>query len=553
MMNSQPKFENKESGFTLLEALLVVGISAIILTGAVQVADDWMKRIANKYEARFYQTVMNATEEYLQVNFGDIWTIGMGETFVGNGDGVFENTSDINNLNRVLRIGINAPATGNTFFLSDGTSALPAGFASDTVNGPAISHLGYEVRVFVRNLGYVGGIRTLEAFVAAGSSPAIPKPLMSIARASSIAKDIGPEGGVVSMLNPRTTLNPAGGIAGGFCAASNVVGSIYGGWSFTMDVLNGANPINADNAYCPPIQPGADNQGAYVIMRRIVAVPDNILEDILYRVAIPGRLEANQMQANLDMNSLPIQNVNSMTADDVDVQGSLNMNINPGTNLYIDETASFNNVTVTRAADFSGGNVIVYNSAANPTPSPAVTAGALNAADASVRAENSNVSGTATIANQMIANTTMNISGPLSAGGIVGTTPASVLTANAVTTGVTQTSDLNVANTVPGFALGSGLVTSSLDAQNSLTVNTIDFVNNNEGTGGIMQVTGSLDVTGSLNADQVTMDNLNNCESNWVHHYDSDTNDGVYGPLDQGPYGGTFDCSPGAGPPQPLF
>jgi type II secretory pathway pseudopilin PulG len=553
-----------EAGFSLLELLLVVGVSAVIMVGAVSLSNGWIERIADKREARYFKTVMNAAEEYISVNFANIWTTGMGEQYGDvNGDGTLNNL-DIVNLNRVIRIGMDTPAVGLPYFLEDASGSLPAAFPPD-------SPLGYQPMVYLRNLGYVGGVRTLEIFVMAESRNG--KQMLSISRASNVARDIGPEGATISMLNLGNAGTP---VASGFCNADNIITSIYGMWQVSMNVFS-ASPLNADHQYCPALQPNANNEGAYVGMRRVVEASDQILEGVLYRTAISGRPDANRMQANLDMNNFNVQNVNAITADRVDVQGTLSLN-NENSSFYVDEVASIGgglnvradptsstgvpdpncfwaggapstlNPGATNPCDLQGGNVIISSGGGTVLRAT----GDLVANTARLNAANVNGNGDMVVGNQFLVENTTTINGNTQTAVMAGISPASTLNAGAINTSIMQASAMNSSGGV-GANLNGGLVASSITATTAgLTANNLE-VRSTNASNGVLQADTSLSVSQLLTADQATVDTLTACTSSVIHHYNSDSSDPIYGPNDmERNYSPTFDCSPGQGPPPPL-
>lgn len=522
----------RQEGFTLFELLLVVGVSSVLVVGAVRLTGDWAQQIADQQEARYLQTVMNAANTFVTTNFAAIWSAGMGENFIDNNADTFCcNAGDTLNFGRVIRVDINFPAgPGLLYSLKTPFSgSLDAGF-------PNLTPLRFAPEIYIRNLGYVGETRTFEIFVMTNSAGGA---LLPLNRANNVARLIGPEGAVVSRINYGTKTI----YAGAFCDFGNVIDSKFGTWQITMDLLNtpGTFALDAANAYCPAVQPGLNGQGGYVALRRVVKFEEANLDDVLYRVAIPGNPDANRMQANLDMNGRNILRTDAVSADRLLVTGNVNI-ANGSSTIFIEENARFTDngglgsgirpnpipggaspdsacgwdplnpnqldPAVVGTCDLRGGNLTISPTGAS---GDALIVNSLNAADSSVSAnrlivggsldvgENIDISGTAQITDGTVngvATNTVTVNGALSS---------------------TLIQSTNLTNTT---AMTSGhMIAGSVGVNGTLTADNLDVVQTSGGSQGVYQASGAMNITGGLTANQVAVTNLTACQATVIHRF----------------------------------
>ena len=535
-------FKGSEEGFSLLEALLVVGVSSVILLGSVQLANDWAEQIVDIEEAEYIVTIADAADGFVNANFADIWTTAMGETFDPGLDGIFTN-ADINNLGRVIRIDVSGPAATGlpaNYTLQDPASGtLPVGF-------PNVSPLNFSPRIFIRNMGYVNENRILELYVMTDS---VSGNMLSIARANRIAGNIGTQGASISRIDPNT----ATPFAGGFCTAANVFGSIFGTWQISMDAFNNSpvNALNIDNSYCPATQPGANNQGSYVALRRVLEFDAGIIGDVLYRVAIPGQPDANRMQANLDMNGQNITNVGAMSADSMRVQGNMTMQGNAATT-YVEETTRIAGAGSTlRARPVPGGFAPDPNCGWDPgnpgqlDPSVAgagtcdlvggnlsVTTGNAASGLDSVVATAVTAPAASLTANRIISINTLNVGNQALISGTA--------IVNSATTGGVAANNLNVVSNIDTSSLQSSQLnnTTSIDSQSMIsgslgvsgTLNTPSLTVSQDSSGGqgVLQSSGTVVIGNGLTANQAAIDNLGGCQATVIHRFDLDNDRNYY-------------------------
>lgn len=549
--NSQRR-KFSEKGFSLLELLFVVGVSSVVLLGSVRLVNSWAEDLRDLKEAQYLKTVMDATQLYVENNFGTIWSdpLLMNETNSSvNADGTI--TWTLTNPGRILRLGMDAPSLGRpvNFYLKnplDGT--VPTGFSEQTP-------LNFETRIFVRNNGVspVEGARTLEIFVMTES---IAGNLLTVSRAANIASKLGPEAGVLSRISSDGSI-----FTGNFCGVGSEVNSIYGMWGIAMDAMNGVNAPNTDNEYCPATQPALDGRGGYVVMRRVIDDGNDIINDVLYREEIAGRPMANRMQANLEMNGNSILNANAMAADKMVVNGDLDMSASSST-FFVSETARFAGVgsrvfaapvgtTVASGCQWNDIDSPTRALDAGATPPCNMRGGNLEVAGTSAVAgrnaltvENLNASFSALNAQRMQSNNTTvngtalyNTSSTITNAEVGGLAAADVTINTSLNTQSWQTGNMDV----NGRPRVGGLVSQLVQVQ-QITVGDLEVNSDADGSKGIIQIGGDLALNNGLTADQATIANMTGCRTNIITRFDLDGDGNRYEIPDDRDTTGTYDC-----------
>lgn len=287
------KRKSAEAGFTLLELLLSVGVTSLIVMGVYQIAEDSVLTTVNRNEATYYKKVHEAAVSYVKTNFDEIWVTGLGEVtdstlpLVSNGDsyGIAVN---------------NTGAPVPPMYLKDPVKGtLPAAF-------PDVSPSGRQVRIFARDIGFIGGDRALEVYtimyVANGSSP---RPLLGKSL-HEITQILGPKSGVLTLDSPATA-----GID-----ESTSFASKFGAWDLPVNDFI-ANAVPASNVSFVGYEANFNIVGGYVALRDVVKFSDSLGLAYLYRIEVNDDPLFNTMETNLDMNGNLMNTIGTLTADHI--------------------------------------------------------------------------------------------------------------------------------------------------------------------------------------------------------------------------------------------
>ncbi len=482
----QTNHKGHEAGFSLIEVLLSISIGALIILGAVRISQDWAERVRHREEASYLIAVNEAAKSYVATNFGAIVQDGFLETITDISEA---DNSMLANVGRSLSIPIEN--NGGGFHLKDGTIGLPANFSDTTP-------LGRTVTVYVRNLGFIGDQLTLQVITTTGVDDAsTARPLTRLA-ATDIARSIGVEAGIFS--------------TGAGC--DGAISSVYGNWNLPGSTLNSASALmSGTSAYCPPanVTRGVSD---YVVLQDRVTYASMVSGDYLYRVPIAGMPSANRMDTNLDMNQFNIDDVASITVDNMVVQGNVYVTGTGGAALYVDEalrvSGSGSHIRGTRTnTSVSGGSVRMNNLTAaglNTDPDNGADWGrdhiSLNAA-------------------RMEVDEGMTIGGNLAVGGLLDTNDGTLstpemVTGNAVilTGGTISTGTLQVAQPSTVTTLNTGQATIGLlEADAALNATNVELITD-MGFGGRA-------VIGGLSAQEVQMRQLDNCTATVVYDWET--------------------------------
>lgn len=301
-----------QSGFSLLEVLLSVGVGAIIVLGAARLAQDWAERIRHREEASYLMTVNEAAKSYVTTNFGSILQDGFLENLNNiTQDDVADNAAMVNVGRSIL---IPMENEGARFYLKDGTIGLAANF-------PGRSPLGRTPQVYVRHLGSIGGQLTLQIITATTvENQDRARPLTALA-VNDIARAIGPEAGTFSSRN----------------GCNGEIASVFGNWVLSASTISDSSRLMGSMApYCPPSNEPR-GVGDYVVLQDRITYASVASNDYLYRVPISGMPMANQMETNLDMNNHGVVNVSSLSVDNMLVDGNAYIAGAGGTAMFVDE------------------------------------------------------------------------------------------------------------------------------------------------------------------------------------------------------------------------
>ena len=223
---------SRQSGFTLIECLMVIVITSIASISAMSYYNSYLDNLNNQVSADQARIITDASARYIKDNYSTVLAIA----------------------------GVTAPASITVPMLIS-TGYLGSGFSSTNPYGQTYQVLA---RKPVAN--------QLETMVITTGGMAIPE--MSIRR---IAQLIGAKGGYVSKTSPT------------------ILQGSLGGWQTALSNFS--------------ISPGAGHYAASLFFQN-----GQVVNDYLYRNAVPGHPELNTMNAGIDMNGNIINNANTVNA-----------------------------------------------------------------------------------------------------------------------------------------------------------------------------------------------------------------------------------------------
>lgn len=261
--------------------------------------------------ARRVTLVHDLSSSYVESNFIDIWQAGFGENGNDpatatdfNGDGTIDQ-NDICCVGAILELPIDEKPP-NPRFLKDASGALAATF-------PRTTFMGHGITTFLRDAGIVGGKRTIELITVTFADATTPdsKPVDEI-RAIEISRILGPRGGVIPERLDLSAPGPA-----------DLLRSAYGSWNLPASDLAALFTANGYGSMLSPPAGGGTRDGSFLILYEPVSYQDELKEDVLYKVSVPGRPELNRMEANLDMNQQAIRRIEYLDADNLRATGDV--------------------------------------------------------------------------------------------------------------------------------------------------------------------------------------------------------------------------------------
>lgn len=459
-----------ESGFSLVELLLSIGVLSLMVLGIMQVTHNWAQQRGNEQDAAYLIKVNVAAQSYAGTNFDAIMETGFGENIGDtNGDDTLDN-NDLINVGRAIQIPIEDD--GGPFYLKDGTASISLDFPDTTPSGR-------EAAVYIRNLGYIDEKITLEVFTVTDGRA------MDALRARSIARAIGPEGGLYT---------GAGGCGGSF-------EGVYGNWILPEDSLSGSAMMSGNPDYCPDA--GEAGQNLYVALQGRVTGDGTISDEYLYRVSVPGRPELNRMETNIDLQGQAVINAGYMTADNVQVGGSMNATGDPAqTVLYVDQALRM------AGSGHEFQDIRVVNDLPGGSADLSVTS--LSANNATLTSANMSLSGGLSVEQSMgitgnaVARTTLEAQDAFASAIVANdSTPANPI----------ETPILQVASDVAVDNFTSGLMTAeAFNAEGAIAASSIAVVND-------MGVGGNATLSGGFSAEQFQSGILTRCQATVEHRY----------------------------------
>ncbi|GEM_PF-2272962 len=268
-------------GFSLLELLLVITVSALLTTIVIQIFNDFTQRSVNRRAGNHILKIQSSAEEYVAANFTDLWT------------------NNIPNLGDIDEITI--------------PDMIAEGFLPD--NYRANNVFRQNTKILIRNggVGFTGGQAVEVLTVTEDTADGVDRSWAN-ERVMDAARSAGPKVGVIvnAVIGDGTTC----------CAGS--IQSLFGEWSIPLADF-AAEFNRTDNP-----------DRGYLAAYGRVAFSDTFNNDYLYRVSIPGQPQVNQMQTNLDMDNNVINGVGVISADNI----SVGYIYNNATNTWVDQGAS---------------------------------------------------------------------------------------------------------------------------------------------------------------------------------------------------------------------
>jgi prepilin-type N-terminal cleavage/methylation domain-containing protein len=400
------------SGFSLLELLLAVGIMAGLTTGAASLFDQWAKNSVNRKVATEMQRVQDAAKDYVEFNFENVVN------------------DDVPNVGNIAEIDID--------------DVIDAGFLPNSFR--PINSFNQEMRIIVRHVtddGVNGDV--LEVLTVGDNKSGFDSRVPSN-RLFDAAATGGPDLGVISALD-----------VGSECCDGNIQ-SIYGTWSVTL----------SDFAAIYSTTPNNDRGGYMAAYGRVSVIAEQD-QPYLYRVAVPGQEHLNRMNTNLDMNNNNIINGGVIVSDSMSVDsgtflGQETNNIESAYVLSVEDDLDVNqNMEILadgsnkgeiyiRGDDTAATDFIVTGTLKTDTDGGTVGHGATSDASGNVSANNMFVTNFTEMPNGVFQD--MNFSsGNLTAGNIYGinmVTQGDIDTTSLQTSQAQNIRDINSANAVVG-------------------------------------------------------------------------------------------------------
>ena len=329
------KFRNTQSGFSLLELLLTVGVLSILFAAGAAIFDDWQQDAIDRKAAREIQELQNAAERYVELNINAI-----SDALPTVGDSIEIPLSD-------LQAG----------------AFIPPGY--DGVNSYRQS-----MRAFVRyasaTTAYGDTFEVITVTDNVGASNRRVEDNRLFNAATSGQRSVG----IISDVSISAT-----------CCDGNIQ-SAYGGWSI---------PITSIPAYTT--RPGPE--GGYLAAYGRVFSDELLANNYLYRFEVPEIPNANRMEVDLGITDHDIENTGAIIADSVQgsnvtVAGNAYSRL-PGTySLMVDTSMEMDTMDILLGGNDQKGNLSVEGSGSGPAFTVNGDVTVLNAAtgDGNVSANN---------------------------------------------------------------------------------------------------------------------------------------------------------------------
>ena len=259
------RYTKSQSGFSLLELLLVIVVMGLLMTGAIQIFNDWVEKSTNRTSVRQILLVQNAAEEFVSANFATI-------------------------LPGIPNIG---DVTGLTLANLRDNGFLPQGFPDNNIFRQPM-----EVVLINGGSALKGEIIQVMTLTGDGSEDRrVPE-----SRLADAALAGGPSMGTY-------TLRTAGEIR-----------SAYSEWAIDQDDIQ---------SVYDPIEPDDRNGGYLASYGQIsiddLAQSDYLYRVPMFDSAGNQMFQLNQMVTDLDMGGNDIQSAAAMTVDQMRINGEMNI------------------------------------------------------------------------------------------------------------------------------------------------------------------------------------------------------------------------------------
>lgn len=271
---------NPESGITLLETLLSVGVLAVLLLMVTQFFETFIRKEVSQSVGDYMTLIQSASNETVQTveRFNALYA-----RVTANGG--------------VLEIPIHAETGVNPDNISlelGGAGVTRSTIVSDTFR----DRLPRQERITVVVREVPGTPRAL--VLMAATLDRIEEDLLR-----GYAEAIGPGGGYVSAIVPTD-----GGLCASEPACQGLIRSGFGTWSDTVALFAGTRWGDTVVA-----TPPTEGDGGYLVSYRFISETE-IAGDYLFRIPMPAAPELNRMNAALDLAGNNLVGVDNITVND---------------------------------------------------------------------------------------------------------------------------------------------------------------------------------------------------------------------------------------------
>lgn len=277
-----------ENGFTLLETLLAVGLSAILTAFLVSTMQVWAESEKSEATKTYVESIANAvddiTENYEQFNaiFNHVELSG-GVLQIG--------VLDSDGFSDSLQSGI----WNGSVQVSSGSPRITDSYAT---TNPVRQR--FSVVIAATRRGPSGEERGLEILVASNGP-------MREKDARDAAERMGANGGIVSV----ETVSAATECLAVGC--DRTVRGIFNDWKTDLSLYSGTTWEGSVSA-----NPPSSLSGAYLVFHRYLTEQE-VAGDYLYRVPVDGSPEVNQMHTDLDLSGNSLVGVDNVRVSDLGV------------------------------------------------------------------------------------------------------------------------------------------------------------------------------------------------------------------------------------------